>query len=188
MLEERLLVFRFNRGDRTVLRRIYEKYKDDLVTLAAALSNDKTTAEDAVHDAFVAFIRSTGSLRLTGSLKGYLARCVVNNVRSRYRTAQRRHDIALDQIGPVPSPAPAESQPLEYEMISTPLLTSHSTALCCSTSVPKLTKTSWAFGAISCTISAQAVPWTRSLSSGSSINTNDLAVTFAGSSLPSSSR
>ena len=103
MLEERLLVFRFNRGDRTVLRRIYEKYKDDLVTLAAALSNDKTTAEDAVHDAFVAFIRSTGSLRLTGSLKGYLARCVVNNVRNRFRTAQRQHNIALDQIGPVPS-------------------------------------------------------------------------------------
>jgi hypothetical protein len=37
MLEDKLLILKFNRGNREALRSIYEKYKDDLVTLAAAL-------------------------------------------------------------------------------------------------------------------------------------------------------
>jgi len=37
MLEDRLLIWKFNRGDKEVLRRIYDKHKDGLVTLAAAL-------------------------------------------------------------------------------------------------------------------------------------------------------
>ena len=39
MLEDAQLVWRFNRGDREALRRIYEKYKDDLLTLSTALLN-----------------------------------------------------------------------------------------------------------------------------------------------------
>jgi len=58
MLEDKLLIWKFNRGDTGVLRRIYEKYKDDLVTLAAALLTDVSSAEDAVHDVFVSFIES----------------------------------------------------------------------------------------------------------------------------------
>ena len=57
MLEDKLLVWKLNRGDLSVLRRIYEKYKHDLVTLAAALLNDRSAAEDAVHDTFVAFLQ-----------------------------------------------------------------------------------------------------------------------------------
>jgi len=44
MLEEKLLIWKFNRGDREVLRWIYEKYKDDLLTLATALLYEKTEA------------------------------------------------------------------------------------------------------------------------------------------------
>jgi hypothetical protein len=40
MVEDTLLKLRFNRGDRDALRRIYEKYKDDLLKLAVALLND----------------------------------------------------------------------------------------------------------------------------------------------------
>jgi len=36
MLEDKLLILKFNRGKKQVLHRIYEKYKDDLVTLAGA--------------------------------------------------------------------------------------------------------------------------------------------------------
>jgi len=90
MLEDKLLIWKFNRGNRNVLRGIYEKYKDDLVTLAAALLNDVTSAEDVVHDVFVGFIESSRKFRLTGSLKGYLATCVANNARNRNK-AGRRH-------------------------------------------------------------------------------------------------
>jgi len=58
MLEDRLLVLRLNRGDRSVLHRIYDKYRDDLVSLAAALLMDVSAAEDVVHDVFISFLGS----------------------------------------------------------------------------------------------------------------------------------
>lgn len=100
MLEDKRLVWKFNRGDLGALRGIYEKYKDDLVTLAAALLTDVSSAEDVVHDVFVSFIRSSGKFRLTGSLKGFLATCVANSARNRNKAGQRRHGAALDETDP----------------------------------------------------------------------------------------
>jgi RNA polymerase sigma-70 factor (ECF subfamily) len=100
MLEDKLLIWKSNRGDLDALRGIYEKYKDDLVTLAAALLTDVSSAEDVVHDVFVSFIRSSGKFRLTGSLKGFLATCVANNARNRNKAGQRHHGVALDEAGP----------------------------------------------------------------------------------------
>jgi RNA polymerase sigma-70 factor (ECF subfamily) len=100
MLEDKRLIWKFNRGNVDVLRGIYEKYKDDLVTLAAALLTDVSSAEDVVHDVFVSFIRSSGKFRLTGSLKGYLATCVANSARNRNKAKQRHGSIALDETGP----------------------------------------------------------------------------------------
>ncbi len=90
MLQDKLLIWKFNRGRKEVLRHIYEKYKDDLVTLAAALLTDVSSAEDVVHDVFVYFLKSFGKFRLTGSLKGYLSTCVANNARNKNK-AKRRH-------------------------------------------------------------------------------------------------
>jgi RNA polymerase sigma-70 factor (ECF subfamily) len=103
MMEDKLLIWKFNRGNREVLRRIYEKYKDDLVTLAAALLVDVASAEDTVHDVFVSFIKSAEKFRLTGSLKAYLATCVANNARNKNKAGQRYGSIGLDQAGPVVS-------------------------------------------------------------------------------------
>jgi len=93
MLEDKLLIWKFNRGNREAMRSIYEKYKDDLVTLAAALLTDVASAEDVVHDVFVGFIESSRKFRLTGSLKGYLATCVANNARNRNKAGRRRQNI-----------------------------------------------------------------------------------------------
>ena len=90
MLQDKLLIWKFNRGRKEVLRHIYEKYKDDLVTLAAALLTDVHSAEDVVHDVFVSFLKSFDKFRLTGSLKGYLATCVANNARNKNK-ANRGH-------------------------------------------------------------------------------------------------
>lgn len=103
MLEDRLLIWKFNRGKMEVLRRIYVKYKDDLMTLASALLYDKNSAEDVVHDVFVAFIRSCGKLRLTESLKGYLTTCVANDVRNKNKAGQRHQSASLEQIAPIAS-------------------------------------------------------------------------------------
>lgn len=97
MLEDRFLRCRFNHGDREVLRRIYEKYKDGLLTLATALTNDASLAEDVVHEAFANFIASCGRSRLTKSLKGYLATCVANSARDMVSLGQRHRGIGLGE-------------------------------------------------------------------------------------------
>lgn len=85
MVEDKILVWKFNRGSKDALRRIYEKYKDDLMGLAITLLRDRSLAEDVVHDAFVSFAGTTGSFHLSGTLKGYLSTCVANCVRDRNR-------------------------------------------------------------------------------------------------------
>jgi RNA polymerase sigma factor (sigma-70 family) len=90
---DRLLVAKCKQGSRETLRRIYEKYRDDLLILAIALSYDAHLAEDAVHDVFVSFAQNVRSFTLTGSLKAYLATCVANRVRDLMRARRSRTRI-----------------------------------------------------------------------------------------------
>ena len=103
MIEDRLLIWKFNRGRKDVLDRIYTKYKDDLMTLSVALLYDKSIAEDVVHDVFVNFIRSCGKVRLNQSLKGYLITCIVNAVRNKNKAGQRRESASFEQVVQIPS-------------------------------------------------------------------------------------
>jgi RNA polymerase sigma-70 factor (ECF subfamily) len=103
VVEDKLLIWKLRRGSRDALRRIYEKYRDDLLRIAAGLLNETTAAEDIVHDVFVAFVRSARQFQLTGSLRGYLARCVANRVRTLNRSKQRQQNISLDEIEPIAS-------------------------------------------------------------------------------------
>lgn len=96
MFEDRLLIRRFNRGDPDALRCIYHKYRDDLLKVAAALTNDAAAVEDVLHDVFVSFAQTAGRFQLTGALKGYLAICVANRTRDLNRHAARRATVTLD--------------------------------------------------------------------------------------------
>jgi len=98
MWEDRRLVWRAQRGSKEAMRRIYEKYKDDLLTSATALLTDRAAAEDVVHDVFVSFARSLGGFSLTGSLKGYLGVCVGNKARDVLRSSTRK-TVVLDEYG-----------------------------------------------------------------------------------------
>ena len=82
MLEDRFLVWKFKHGSADALRQIYEKYKNDLLGLAIALSQDKAGTEDVVHDVFVSFAQSAGNLQLRTNLKSYLSTSVANRVRN----------------------------------------------------------------------------------------------------------
>ena len=82
MLDDKLLLLKFKCGSPDALRRIYEKYKDELLALAIALSNDRAAAEDALHDVFVSFAQYAEKLRLRTSLKSYLSSCIANRVRN----------------------------------------------------------------------------------------------------------
>ena len=96
MLEDRLLVWRFKTGSRDALRAVYEKYADDLLTLAANLLDDKIGAEDVVQDVFVKFAESPDKFRLAGNLKSFLAKCVANRSRDYLRMKTRRQTAAAN--------------------------------------------------------------------------------------------
>lgn len=96
MVHEKLLMIRFNRGDCRVLRDMYALYKDELVSLAAALLHDKTSAEDAVHDVFAKLIARQQNLKITQNLRGYLLTAVANAARQQYHSKSKDPKISLD--------------------------------------------------------------------------------------------
>ena len=77
------------------LRRIYEKYKLDLLSVAGALLNCPTAVEDVLHDVFVGFASQAGRFQLKGSLKGYLAICTANRARNFNRQGRHNNDGRL---------------------------------------------------------------------------------------------
>ena len=107
MLEDKLLVWKMNRGRPDALRRVYQKYKDDLLTLATALLFDKTEAEDCLNDCFVAFIKGAQQFRLTGSLKGYLVTCIANNARNKNKARQKHQNVGMEHAHQATSDSPA---------------------------------------------------------------------------------
>jgi len=110
MLEDKLLIVRFKQGSREALRQIYDKYKVELLRLAVVLTGDVNPAEDMVHDVFVRFAQSADRIKLTGSLKAYLAASVVNRVRNLRRDAGRHPEIGLEGIDCLPSGQRAPEQ------------------------------------------------------------------------------
>ncbi len=96
MLEDKLLIWRLKRGSLDALRRIYDKYKLDLLKLAIAMTNDVNTAEDVVQDVFVSFAQSAAKIGLAGNLKTYLATCVANRIRNGVRDRQRHEATGIE--------------------------------------------------------------------------------------------
>ncbi|MHC4221951.1 MAG: RNA polymerase sigma factor [Planctomycetota bacterium] len=90
MLEDRWLIKKVKAGDGRALRRIYEKYKYGLLTIAAGLLNDRPAAEDVLHDVFVSFAEDIRGFELTGSLKAYFVRCITNRAIDRLRSKENK--------------------------------------------------------------------------------------------------
>jgi RNA polymerase sigma-70 factor (ECF subfamily) len=95
MMEDRILLWKFKRGSRDALRRVYEKYRTDLLKLAVSLVTDVNAAEDVVQDVFVSFAQSAARIRIRGDLRKYLVACIANRVRNRRRDQQRHETIGL---------------------------------------------------------------------------------------------
>lgn len=107
-VQEETLLQRFNKGDRQALRRIYDLYKVDLMTLAAALLFDKSRAEDAVHEVFARLVQGPPKIRINTSLRGYLLRAVANAARNvnRQRRGAQTTDVRTDTAAWPESPSP----------------------------------------------------------------------------------
>jgi RNA polymerase sigma factor (sigma-70 family) len=101
MLEDKLLIWRLKRGHQQAMARVYYKYKGLLLKIACGLIRDRTLAEDVVQDVFVSLAESVDRLRIDGSLKGYLIRCVVNRTRNLNEAAILRRTQDLEEDGPI---------------------------------------------------------------------------------------
>jgi RNA polymerase sigma-70 factor (ECF subfamily) len=78
-----------------------------MLALAVALSNNKTAAEDIVHDCFVSFAQSAGELQLRNSLRSYLLTSIANRVRN---SGRDKIKSALD-LEELEIAGPASNQP-----------------------------------------------------------------------------
>ncbi len=104
MLEDKLLIWRLNRGRVDALRQIYDRYKVDLLKVAISLTGDVGRSEDAVQDVFLKLIESSGRLGIRSSLKSYLMTCLVNRIRSLHRGDQCRAEAPASVRTALPGP------------------------------------------------------------------------------------
>jgi RNA polymerase sigma-70 factor, ECF subfamily len=105
MLEDRVLLWRLKRGDGEALRRIYEKYRVCLMSLATGLLGSREAAEDVLHDVFVNFAAKAVKLEIAGELRSYLATSIVNKVRDKLKK-RSSSEVGLTAAGDVAGDAP----------------------------------------------------------------------------------
>ena len=115
MIEDTVLIWKFKLGEKDPLRRIYAKYKNDLLKLAVALLGDVNTAEDVVQDVFVTFAQSAQRIRPAGNLRKYLLTCVANRIRNHRRDTKRRETGSLDEAEDLTSDS---RRPEQWAMLS----------------------------------------------------------------------
>ena len=116
MIKDKILVWQMNRGSIDAIGKMYARYKNDLVSLAASLCKDRSLGEDIVQIFFIELTERTASRKagssdkfiLTGSLKGYLSVCVANKARSTHRQRIKLKVVGLDDLSRIPA---ADSAP-----------------------------------------------------------------------------
>ena len=86
MSEDKHLLKLLRQGDRHALRRLYEKYRTDLFTVALSLIHDVHAAEDCLQDVFARLVESAADMEIRRNLKGYLISSVANRARDRLRS------------------------------------------------------------------------------------------------------
>jgi RNA polymerase sigma-70 factor (ECF subfamily) len=90
--EDKHLLKLLSHGDNSALRRLYEKYRTDLFTVALSLIHDVHIAEDCLQDVFVRLAQGAANLDIRRNLKGYLVSSVANRARDRLRQKTRLSD------------------------------------------------------------------------------------------------
>ncbi len=113
--EDRELVERLCQGDCDALRRIYEKYKNDLLTIGSYMMTNRTDAEDCLHDVFVSLATYSARVRPDGNLKGYLVTAMANRSRDCLRKRKRSREVGKNSGEPVARVADPATAMVESE-------------------------------------------------------------------------
>ncbi len=86
--EEAALVRRCQTGDKEAFRMLVEQYRSVLFGTAYLMMRDRGLAEDAVQEALTQIWEHLPSFRLKSSLKTWMVRIVVNEVKQQFRKKQ----------------------------------------------------------------------------------------------------
>jgi RNA polymerase sigma-70 factor (ECF subfamily) len=105
-LPEEHLVARLRAGDRDAVEQAYVAHHAAIRGFARRLVGDTTTAEDLVHDTFVALPRAIRSFRAEASLRSFLIGVAVNHAKRHIRSAMRRRR-ATEKLAAVVAVTPA---------------------------------------------------------------------------------
>lgn len=98
------LVRRLIAGDSNALRELYRRHGSALLRFAVAMCRSRQSAEDLVHDTFVAFLRQPGLFDpAQGTVLGYLCGVLRHQI-SRYFRQQKRW-VAMDPDDDANAPA-----------------------------------------------------------------------------------
>jgi RNA polymerase sigma-70 factor (ECF subfamily) len=89
------LVKRLIAGDSLALRDLYERHGRALLRFSAAMCRSRQSAEDLVHDTFLAFLRDPGLFDpAQGTVFGYLCGVLRHQISRHYR--QQKRWVAMD--------------------------------------------------------------------------------------------
>ena len=78
------------------IERLYSEYGSVLLLFAAAITGERSRAQDAVHQVFLKLIEG-GSLRHISDTKAYLFACVRNAALNEIKARQRHIELDLEQ-------------------------------------------------------------------------------------------
>ena len=109
-MEDRLLIWKFKRGSTKAFRCIYDKHKHYMLKVSTSLLNDKSIAEDVVHDVIVSLAQSAQSIKVSGNLKSFLATCVANRARNINNRHRLHGTVDLVQAEFIKSKSPRPEQ------------------------------------------------------------------------------
>jgi len=102
MTEDQRLWQSVQNGNPDALRRLYQQFKDQLLTAAVMMLHERALAEDCLHDVFVTLAAEAHRIRIRRSLKAYLTTCVVNRARDYLRKKERRN-VSLEDLAVPPA-------------------------------------------------------------------------------------
>lgn len=113
--EEEAIIHRCQVGDKEAFRFLVEQHNRLLYATAFLMTQDSGLAEDAVQGALIQMWKNLANLRLRGSLKAWLMRILVNEVKQQVRK-KRLPTIPLEQVpDSVSDPVEAETEAIRFE-------------------------------------------------------------------------
>ncbi|PUZ26745.1 RNA polymerase sigma-70 factor, ECF subfamily [Chitinophaga costaii] len=97
VIPDQELLIRLQKGDHAAFTKLYNKYWENLLSIAWNHTKDKCTAEDIVHEVFMALLREKNNFDIL-SVGAFLATKIKFAVFKHYRKQQRRERLAKTNL------------------------------------------------------------------------------------------